>query len=288
MLIDTFVTMKWNSNNKRYYESRGYKFTKMKDSFDVDINDLPKGSNVKVRVKCDYCGNDYLVSWYSYYNLKKKSNNKDCCSNPDCTTKKSKEVLLEKYNTTNIRQIDGVNEKIIKTNTEKYGVENPFQSEEVKAKIVKTNIEKYGVPCALQNAEIKEKAKKTCLEKYGVDNYGKIYSETHTKELSPCWKGGVENHRVERSTIEYRRWREQVFSRDNYTCASCGARNGNGKYIILHAHHINNWKDNEDVRYEIDNGITLCNDCHMRFHSIFGKRNNNEEQLKTFLDKKIC
>lgn len=60
--------------------------------------------------------------------------------------------------------------------------------------------------------------------------------------------------------------------------------------VELNAHHIKNWKDNEDLRYDVDNDITLCEKCHTRFHSMYGKRNNIEEQLSEFLnlDKKIC
>lgn len=288
MLMTKTVEMRWNSKNKAYYESRGYTYTRMKDTFLVNVEDLKNGSNVTVKVKCDYCGREFYVRWYSYYILKKKDNKTDCCSNPECTAKKSQESLLIKYGVTNAQYIDGVKEKTKQTNILKYGVDNPFKSDEIKEKIKSTNIEKYGVPFTMQNEDIKNKSKKTCLEKYGVENYGEIYSRTHTKELSPFWKGGTEYSRVERATIEYREWRKKVFERDLYTCACCGCKNGNGKYIKLVAHHIKNWKDNIDSRYDVDNGVTLCEECHIKFHSMFGKRNNTFEQLEEFLDKKIC
>lgn len=61
--------------------------------------------------------------------------------------------------------------------------------------------------------------------------------------------------------------------------------------VKLIAHHIYNWKDNPDKRYDIDNGITLCEDCHLMFHILFGKKDNNLLQLNEFLleyGKKIC
>lgn len=57
-------------------------------------------------------------------------------------------------------------------------------------------------------------------------------------------------------------WRQAIFERDNYTCQYCGARNGNGKTIYFEAHHIKSYADYPDLRYELDNGITLCKECH--------------------------
>ena len=294
MLLNQKVTLKWNSKIKKHYVDLGYIYTKMGDEFLVDINDLTKGSNARVRVICDYCKNEYICDWHSYYRLKQKDNNKDCCSNIDCIEAKSKESLMIKYGVDCAFKLNSIRQKIYDSNLKKYGCKNPFSSELIKEKIKETNIKKYGVEVPTQNPEIQEKAKKTCLEKYGVSNYGAKYSFEHKGELSPSWKGGVKHHRVERSTYEYRYWRTSVFERDLYTCQCCGIKSGNGKRVELNAHHINNWKDNEDLRYCIDNGITLCNICHMSFHSKYGKSNNNKQQLNEFLcnkkyiDKKLC
>lgn len=293
MLLKQMINLKWNSKIKKHYVDLGYKFTKMGDEFLVDVNDLTKGSNANVKVKCDYCGDIYDIAWYSYYKLKQKENNKDCCNDPRCTTQKAKESLMLLHGVDNARKIEGVNEKIIKTNLDKYGCANPFANEEVKEKIRNTNLEKYGVEVPTQNPDIRAKCIVTCLEKYGSPSYGAIYSKEHKGELSPTWKGGVSYHRVERSTNEYRYWRKSVFERDLYTCQCCGTKSGIGNKVELNAHHIRNWKDNEKSRYDIYNGITLCDKCHTNFHSKYGKKNNTEQQLKEFLnsnniDKKIC
>ncbi len=266
MLLQQKVKLRWNSKIKKHYVDLGYKFTKMKDEFLVDVNDLTKGSGAKVRVKCDYCNKIYEVKWCDYRRLKEKENIKDCCSNPKCTGEKAKESLTMIYRVDNARKIVGVNDKIKRTNLARYGCENPFSSKDVIKKIRKTNLEKYGVEVVTQNPEIKAKAVATCMERYGVPAYGVLYSREHKGELSPTWKGGVSYHRVERSNYEYRYWRKDVFERDLYTCQCCGDKSGNGHRVELNAHHINNWKDNEDLRYDVKNGITLCDKCHMQFH----------------------
>lgn len=64
-----------------------------------------------------------------------------------------------------------------------------------------------------------------------------------------------------RNTPEYSEWRKSVFKRDKYTCQDCDQTGG-----ILNAHHIKTFKKYPEHRYDIDNGITLCVDCHRERH----------------------
>lgn len=57
MLITKTVKLKWNKRNKDYYINKGYNFTFLGDKFEINANDLTKGSHKEVVVKCDYCGN---------------------------------------------------------------------------------------------------------------------------------------------------------------------------------------------------------------------------------------
>jgi 5-methylcytosine-specific restriction endonuclease McrA len=55
----------------------------------------------------------------------------------------------------------------------------------------------------------------------------------------------------------YRDWREAVFKRDDYRCFDCGERGGR-----LEAHHIYAFAKYPRLRLVLENGITLCRDCH--------------------------
>lgn len=77
---------------------------------------------------------------------------------------------------------------------------------------------------------------------------------------SPLWKGGLTplNSRI-RGSLEYRNWRKAVFLRDNWTCVWCGA-----KGVTLNADHIKPFAYFPELRFDIDNGRTLCVDCHKK------------------------
>ena len=74
--------------------------------------------------------------------------------------------------------------------------------------------------------------------------------------------------------LEYRRWRTDVFSRDGYKCKM--ATKDCGSYI--EAHHILSWKEYPELRYKINNGITLCHAHHPK------KRAEEKRLVPTFLE----
>lgn len=52
-----------------------------------------------------------------------------------------------------------------------------------------------------------------------------------------------------------RQFRDAVFKRDNYKCAICGA-------VELDAHHITDRNELPNGGYVVENGISLCQQCH--------------------------
>lgn len=80
------------------------------------------------------------------------------------------------------------------------------------------------------------------------------------------------------------KWRNDVYKRDNYTCQVCGARNGKGKRIDHNAHHLDGWNWCEEKRFDLDNGITLCKECHYDFHNTYGRGDNTKEQFEEHVE----
>lgn len=109
----------------------------------------------------------------------------------------------------------------------------------------------------------------------------KIFAKTQRKETHPMWNPNLtqEDRQNKRNNKKWDKWKLKVFTRDNYICKKCGYSNGH----ILNAHHIYSWNINKRLRYSTNNGITLCNICHKKFHGIFGYGNNTLKQLNKFL-----
>lgn len=98
-------------------------------------------------------------------------------------------------------------------------------------------------------------------------------------EKSHMWKGGISdaNKRI-RLSVDYRLWREAVYLRDNYTCQKTSVRGGD-----LHPHHILNYSQYPDLRFVVENGVTLSVAAHRAFHRKYGNKNNTREQFNEFL-----
>lgn len=110
----------------------------------------------------------------------------------------------------------------------------------------------------------------------------------YTGEKSANWKGGVSSdYQKARTSLDYDNWRDSVYAKDWYTCQCCGKSHG----INKQAHHLKNFATNEDIRFDVKNGITLCDSCHYStfpgsFHNTYGTANNTSKQLEEYINNK--
>lgn len=86
---------------------------------------------------------------------------------------------------------------------------------------------------------------------------------------------------IKRNIPGYKEFVRRVFERDNYSCRCCGDNKGHN----LNAHHIINYSENEELRTDENNGITLCETCHTSFHMLYGYKHNNKKQIYEFISK---
>lgn len=77
-----------------------------------------------------------------------------------------------------------------------------------------------------------------------------------------------------RKSPDYQRWRQEVKQRDEGTCRVCGVDHN------LHIHHIKPLDKYPEFAIELDNGLTLCGNC----HSLLSSKEENTN-LQKFIEK---
>lgn len=77
-----------------------------------------------------------------------------------------------------------------------------------------------------------------------------------------------------RESVAYKLWRLEVFERDNFTCVICFQRGGK-----LNADHIKRFAEYPELRFDLNNGRTLCEPCH-RMTDTYGNRGKNSVTSK--------
>ena len=271
------------------------------------MKDLPKSSHAIVVVECDVCGK---VHQRTYREANRSKNH--CCSN-ECTGKlhiKRKEVVLEKklgqplelflkqkylVEMLGIRQISVLvygNEKnasAISSWLKKFNIPLRQGSEAVKTQWINAENRREKSRQNFKDPSIREKVKRT----QQTEEYRHKMSIKRSGELNPMygvigekhpnWNPNLtdEERRKLRKSIDDDIFRRKVLKRDKYTCQKCADSKGGN----LNAHHIKNHSEHKELRYDVENGITFCETCHIEFHKKYGYKNNNENQIKDFIKK---
>lgn len=113
-----------------------------------------------------------------------------------------------------------------------------------------------------------------CLKHYYTGERNPMYNPDKTDE-----ERMIDRYLLNRHTQDY--FRNGVFKRDSFTCRICEITGGK-----LQAHHLNGWNWFREGRFDINNGVTLCVDCHKEFHKEYGAGFNTLEQFENFVASK--
>lgn len=108
-----------------------------------------------------------------------------------------------------------------------------------------------------------------------TEEHKKKCSEALSGSKHPNWKEDrtlLKKNEKKHLDVQYQLWATSVKNRDGWTCRMCdGGCSGR-----LEAHHIYDWTNFPEKRYQIKNGITLCHAHHPRGRA-------NEEKLRNLL-----
>jgi len=77
-----------------------------------------------------------------------------------------------------------------------------------------------------------------------------------------CKDCGISNP-VYKNSYKLSKWSKEVRERDNYICQKCNVTHLRNE---LHAHYILSKPKHRDLMFNLDNGITLCHECHIIEH----------------------
>ena len=110
----------------------------------------------------------------------------------------------------------------------------------------------------------------------------------HAISMRETWREHwQENPPEDRNSTLYDIWRTACKTRDSFTCQHCGIKEADlpktGLQVedTLHVHHIKSWSEFPLLRYEVDNGLTLCVNCHR-------KEETRLANIRTLEDKLAC
>lgn len=71
-------------------------------------------------------------------------------------------------------------------------------------------------------------------------------------------------------------WRKKVHHKNKWRCAIC-----NSKEKLI-AHHLNSFDSHPELRFDVENGVTLCEHHHKDFHSLYGYGKNTKKQFNDY------
>ena len=178
MIITEKVKIRVNNNSIKHLNNKGILNIKVGDLIEINVENLMRGSGIKVIAKCDICNKEKETTYGLYLRNINNSNLYAC--GPKCGSFKYKNTCLEKYGTDSFMKTEECKEKIKEVCLEKYGETNYMKTEIGINNNKNISKEKYGVESHFQSKIIKNKSKNTCLEKYGVE-YISQFDETKIK-----------------------------------------------------------------------------------------------------------
>jgi hypothetical protein len=88
---------------------------------------------------------------------------------------------------------------------------------------------------------------------------------------------------VIRNSFEYKEWHRSVLERDRFTCVLCGLKGGwhasTHSRVELHADHIKPKAIYPNELFNINNGRTLCKECHLKTETWGGRTTYAKQQI---------
>ncbi len=118
---------------------------------------------------------------------------------------------------------------------------------------VKFNCDMCGKVAHDKPSSYKRKKRHFCSQRC----YSNFRMENMQPNEQPTWRGGITKETQQgRGCKKYKMWQRMIFERDGFKCVWCNSKER------IEADHIKRWATHPELRYNVDNGRTLCLSCH--------------------------
>lgn len=228
-----FALARWTNGKKDYYISRGYKKRRQGESFVVKIKDLPPNSTTKVEVVCPLCYRPRTLSMNSMY-TNGSTLCRSCSGKIDLTGIKFGKLIV-------VSMYPG----------------NKFSDSKVR----------WICKCECGGETITRQDRLTNGTTRSCGCIHREYLANRTGENHPRWLP-EEEKTGSRGISGYSKWKRSVLLRDGNECVVCGKTCvDDGEHLAIH--HLNSYSAHKEMAIDINNGVTLCRECHLKFHIDF-------------------
>lgn len=233
IINNEFALARWANSMDNHYMSKGYRKKKQGQSFIVKTKDLPLNSTAAVVAVCPLCYKLRVVNMNRIYTCGSTLCG-PCSGKIDLTgIKFGRLIAVSIY-----RGIDFSDSKTRWICKCECGREVVSRQDNLISGITRS--------CGCIHSE------------YLANRVG----ENHPRWLPDDEKTGP------RGISGYSKWKRNVLLRDGNLCVICGvADDGNGAHLAVH--HLNSYSAHKEMAIDINNGITLCKECHSKFHIDF-------------------
>ena len=226
LILPQTVKVKIHPSNYKHFKEKGYKFKKCGDIIEVNVLDLQRCSNIKIKIKCDICGKEKEIKYNRIM---------DCiideklmsCGNKLCISKKTENTNIKKFGVINVSQSQTIKDK--KKNTFINNYNNPIKLKELNDKKINTNRKHFGCDWPMQAKTFKDKINKILKEKYGEDIINPFQLES-VKEKSK--QTMLKNHGVEHA-LQNDKIRSKALNKSQQNGNGTGPCSKQQKYIQL-------------------------------------------------------
>ena len=247
-------------NSKRTLEVFGYDLENMKRRSKEEViamgGQIPK--NMLVIDNCPGCNIERQVQF------RQSRKNKLCFK----CFHNSSEMLVAKQNQNKVKS-EETKKKMKENHWSKNGYQSPFKGQKHSNRAI----------------QLLSKATEDFYETHSYEDYKERYVK------ASCTQRGIsiedftgfsapEGTRI-RQSAEGKAWTYDILSKSSFTCVMCSQRGGS-----LHAHHLNGFNSFPEQRFNLDNGVCLCESCHDKFHEVYGKGDNTKDQFYEWIKSK--